>query len=88
VIRNFTRRSGSDLGNAQLDHAVDTLLGEINIVYPNDLAPARVDDLLVQQVLAHGQPGFVRLVMFETLFLDVQANHSRGHERDVIVAHD
>lgn len=35
------------LGDAQFDGLVGTMLGEVNIIDANDLAPAGVDDLLV-----------------------------------------
>ena len=62
-----------DLGDAQLDGAVDALLGQIDVIHAHDFAAAGIDDLLVEQILAHGQPGFVRLIVLEIFLFDVQA---------------
>src|SRR5271169_3984529 len=76
------------LRDAQLDCAVDALLSKVNVVDTHDLSAAGIDNLLVEQVLAHGQPGFIGLVMFEVLFFHVQADYTRGDERDVIITND
>ena len=82
------RQAHVHLRDAQFDRAVDALLGEINVVHADNFSAAGIDDLLVEQVLAHGQPGFIGLVMFEVLLFHVQADDARGDEGDVIVTHD
>ena len=82
------RQAHVHLRDAQFDRAVDALLGEINIVHAHDFSAAGIDDLLVEQILAHGQPRFVGLVMFEVLLFHVQADNPGGDKGDVIVTHD
>src|ERR1700758_5226523 len=41
------------LGDTQLNDAVVSLLGDIDIVHPHYFSAAGIDDLLIEQVLAH-----------------------------------
>ena len=82
------RQAHVHLRDAQFDGAVDALLGEINIVHADDFSAAGIDNLLVEQVLAHGQPRFIGLVMFQVLLFHIQADHAGSDKGDVIVTHD
>ena len=87
-MQETTRGAGQadvHLGDAQFDGAVDALLGKINIVHAHDFSAAGIDDLLVEQVLAHGQPRFIGLVVFQILFFHVQADDAGGDKGDVVV---
>ena len=44
------------LRDAQLGVAVGALVGQIDIVHADHFAAVGVDDLLVEQILLHGQP--------------------------------
>src|SRR6202035_1737507 len=74
--------------DAQFDGAVGSLFGEVNVVYADDFSAAGVDDLLVEQVLAHGKPALIRAVVLELLFLDVQFEDAGGDECEMIVTRD
>src|ERR1700680_3475056 len=74
--------------DAQFDGSVGSLLGEINVVYADDFSAAGVNDLLVEKVLTHGEPAFIRAVVLQLLFFDVQPQDARGKERDVVIARD
>ena len=56
------REANVHLRDAQFRVAVGALLGQIDIVYANHFTAVGIDDLLIQQILSHGQPGFVGLV--------------------------
>ena len=71
---------------AQLNRAICALIGQIDIVHAHDFAAAGIDDLLIEQILAHGEPTFIRRVVIQSLFLDVELDHAGRDERDVIVA--
>ncbi len=77
-----------DLCDAEFDVAVGAVLGEIDVIYADDFAAAGVDDLLVEQILAQGEPALVGFVMFELLFEDVEANDAGGDKSESIVARD
>ena len=81
-----SRETHIHLRYAQFHGAIDALLGEIDIIHADHFAAAGVNNLLVQQVLAHGQPGFIGLVVFEVLLLHVQADYSWRDEGDVVIA--
>ena len=74
--------------DTQFDGAVGSLFGEVNVVYADDFSAAGVDDLLVEQVLAHGKPALIRAVVLELLFLDVQFEDAGGDECEMIVTRD
>ena len=59
-----------------------------NVVDADDFAAVRINDLLVQQILADGEPRFVRLVMFEVFLVDPQLDDAGADERYLIVAGD
>ena len=63
------------LHQTQLHAAVGALLDQVHIVHAHDLAPAGVDDLLVEQVLAHREPSLIGLIDFEQPFAHVQPQH-------------
>ena len=72
----------------QFDGSVGSLLGEVDVVYADDFSAAGVDNLLVQQILAHGEPALIGAVVLQFLFFDVQLQDAGGHERKMIVACD
>ena len=73
-----------DLGDAQFGVAVGAVVGEVDVIYAHDFAAVGVDDLLVEQVLAHGQPGFIGLVELERGFVggEVHARRARRWRSD------
>ena len=44
-----------------------------------------IDDLLIQQIFLHRQPGFIRLIGFEQPFIYVEPHIARRHRRDLIM---
>ena len=70
---NRGRQADVHLGDAQFGVAVRALLGEIDVVDADDLAAVGVDDLLVEQILAHGKPCFVRVVELKGRFVGGRA---------------
>ena len=73
------------VGDPQLDRTIGALLGKIDVVYAHYFAAPRIDDLLVQQVLAHRQPGLIALEMFQLSFLDVELDHPRSYRGDLVM---
>ncbi len=89
TLQEPARRSGQPdvyIGDAQLDGAiVDALFGHVHVVHAHDLAPAGVNDLLVEQILTHGQPRLVGMIVFEFLFFHGELDDARRHKRDLVV---
>ncbi len=76
------------LRDSQLDVAVGSVLREINVVDAHDFAAVRVDDLLVEQILADGEPRLVRLVELERRLVGGEL-HAAGRDfGDLVVARD
>jgi hypothetical protein len=65
-----TREADVYLGDAEFDIAVGALLGEVNVIYTDNFAAFGVNDLLIEKVLADGEPGFVRLIGVESTLAD------------------
>ena len=61
------------LGDAQFGVAVGALIGEVDVVHAHYFAAVGVDDLLVEQVFADGEPRFIGLVEFERGFVGGEA---------------
>ena len=50
------------LGDAEFGVAVGALFGEVNVVDADYFSAVGVDDLLVEEIFAYGEPGFIGLV--------------------------
>ncbi len=64
-LQQSANRAGQahvNLGDAKLRIAVDSVIGELDVVDSHDLAAVGVNDLLVEQVLLNGEPCFVGMV--------------------------
>ena len=58
----------------------------IDVVDADHLPAIRVDDLLIEQVLAHREPGLIRMVEFERGFIRGQLHAAGRHGGDLVVA--
>src|SRR5271154_5515766 len=67
---------------------VGAKFGEVDVIYANDFAAFGVDDLLIEEIFANGEPGFVGLVSFEGAFGNVEIDAARGDFFDLIVTGD
>src|ERR1700722_16625643 len=77
-----------DLGNAQFGVAVGALIGEIDIVDPDDFAAVGVDDLLVKEVFADGEPSFIGMVELEGGFVGGEGDAAGNDGGDLVVTSD
>ena len=68
--------------------AVHAMVGKFDVVDADDLAAVGVNDLLVEQVLLHGEPGFVGMIKLERRFVGGELQAARGHGGDLVVARD
>jgi hypothetical protein len=65
------------LRDAQLHVAVDGDFDQVNVVDADDFASVEVNDLLVEDVLADGQPAFVGVIGVEVQLTGVEP-HGAG----------
>lgn len=76
------------LRDAEFGVAVGALVGEIDVIYANDLAAVGVYDLLVQEVFAYCKPGFVGMVERQGGFVGCEADAAGGDRGDLVVTGD
>lgn len=76
------------LGDAEFGVAVGALVGEVNVVYANYFSAVGVNDLLVEEIFAYGEPGFIRLVKREGGFVGGEGDAAGRDRGDLIVASD
>ena len=74
--------------DAQFDGAVGSLFGEVNVIYADNFSATGVDDLLIEKVLADGEPALIGAIVLQLLFLDVQLKDAGGDECEVVIARD
>ncbi len=77
-----------NLREAQLGVAVDARVGELDVVDADDFAAVGVDDLLVEQVFLHGEPGFVGMVELERGFVGGELEAAGNDRVDLVEARD
>ncbi len=65
-----SREPHIDLRQAQLNVAIRSKRGQIDVIYTHDLSASGIDDLLIQQILLNRQPRLIRLVELEGPFAD------------------
>src|SRR4029077_4483232 len=76
------------LGDAHFDVAISALLGEVNVIDADDLSAIGVDNLLVEKILAHGQPSFIGVKELKGGLVGAEA-HAAGDDRcNLVVASD
>ena len=80
------RQPHIDLRDAQFDISIGTLLRQVHIIHAHDLAAARIDDLLIEQILAHRQKRLVGFVKLEGALADVQPHRAGSKVGHLIVA--
>ncbi len=66
------RESHINMGNAQFDGSIGALFGKIDVIDADNFSAARIDNLLVEQILANGEPALIGAVMLELFFFNVQ----------------
>jgi len=76
------------LGDAEFDMIVGAKFGEIDVVNADDFATFGVDDLLIEEILADGEPGFVGMVGIQGALGNVQIDAARGDFFDLVIARD
>jgi hypothetical protein len=82
------RKPDVNLGNAEFDVTVGAKLGEVDVVDADDLAASGVDDLLIEEILLNGEPGFVGLVGVEGALVDGEIDAAGGNFGDLVVTSD
>ena len=82
------RKADIDLRDAEFEIAVGAGFGEIDVVDANDFAASGVNDLLIEEVLLDGEPGFVGLVSIEGALGDIEINASGDGAANLVVAGD
>ena len=61
------------------------MIGQFNVVDADDLAAVGINDLLVEQVLADGEPRFVGIIKLERGFVRGEFEAAGRHGGDLVV---
>jgi hypothetical protein len=77
-----------DLGDAELHVIVEGALEQGEVVDTDNFAAVDVNDLLVEEIFADGEPAFIGLVGFEAELVGVEADRARGGRSNLLVAGD
>ncbi len=80
------RQSDVHLREPQLHIAVGLVLGKIHVIHAHDFAALGVDNLLVEQILAHREPRLIGRVYRQLTLAAVQAQSAGRHCSHLVVA--
>src|ERR1700719_444540 len=85
---NCAFHSHIHLGDAHFDVSISALLGKVNVVDADDLSAIGVDNLLVEKILAYGQPSFIGVKELESGLVGAETHAAGDNRRDLVVTSD
>jgi hypothetical protein len=85
---NGAGKADIDLREAKFEVIVGAQFGEVDVVDADDLAALGINDLLIEEILLDGEPGFVEVVGVQGALVDVEIDAAGDDFGDLIVTGD